>query len=287
MPLQLGDIVQQHHRAGGLAALAGERRCRQLDAALGAVGTGQHHRPPPQRHPHAGGEALPHGVRERAAVGLVDDRDDVGERLAGDLAEHAAEQLLGGRVHEVDAPVAVRGHEPVAERVDRGLCPAAADVRAPGPRQHLNGGEQHRRGAAVPDQRAAELEPRDLAVLVRDLHLVALGRRLAREAPADVVADQLGVVGRDEFGEVPADDVLRRLAEQRRETGVGEQDPLAMDQDRLVDGLRQLAERCLRRGDRRDPGTDRGRPHVGQLAFHAVDVTARPGCGKRRDAGRQ
>ena len=255
---QLRDIVQKHYRPCRLAMLAGERGGAEFNAALSAIATRQHYRAPPERHLDARGQALADGVGERAPVRLVDHADDIAELPSLHLGERLAKELLGGAIGEVDAAVRIGGDEAVAERIERRLRPAAHElgtVRAAA--DHLDRREQDRARTAVLEQGARELEPRHLAVLVGKLDLVALGGRLAGEPPADVVGDELGVVGRDELGQVPADDLGGWMAEHRREARIDQQDPFAVDQHRLVDGVDEYVEGTLGRGDRARHGKAR------------------------------
>jgi hypothetical protein len=218
--------------------------CSSTTAPLVSPCSREHDGAPAERDLDAGREALPDRVRERLALGLVDHRHDLGERLAADLGQRATEQLLGGAVQVVDAAVGVGRDEPVAERVERRLRAAALrGVRAA--RDHLDRREQHGRLTVVAHDLAGELEPRHLAVRVGDLDLVALRGRLAGEAAADVVGHELGVLGRDELGERPADQLRDRPAGELGAARVREQDAVGVHEHGLVHDIDELAEQGL------------------------------------------
>ena len=103
----LGDIVQHHDRTAQLARAVADRRCRQLDRALAAVGARQQQRAAAEIHRGAGGECLAHRVRQQPPVGLIDQAHDLLEQLACGRVGGAAGELLGRGVHVGDTAVLV------------------------------------------------------------------------------------------------------------------------------------------------------------------------------------
>ena len=72
--------------------------------------------------------------------------------------------------------------------------------------------------------------------------LVALGGRLARQAAADVLADQLGVLRRHQVRQAPPDELDAIDADEAGELAVGVQDHFAVHQHRLVDAIAEVGK---------------------------------------------
>ena len=70
---QFADVVQHHGGAGDLPFLAADRRCRCLDADFIAGRARDHQRAPAERGAVSGTQALLDGIRQRAAIVLVDE----------------------------------------------------------------------------------------------------------------------------------------------------------------------------------------------------------------------
>ena len=64
----------------------------------------------------------------------------------------------------------------------------------------------------------------------------------ARQAPAQILADQLGVFGRHQIGQTPVDELDAIHADEARELAVGVEDHFAMHEHRFVDPLAELGE---------------------------------------------
>ena len=72
-----------------------------------------------------------------------------------------------------------------------------------------------------------------------ELDFVAFGRRLARQAAAQIAFHQLDIFRRNEIGQRLADDVRGGNAQQGQETRIGEQDVFAVNQHGVVHRLDQ------------------------------------------------
>jgi hypothetical protein len=82
-------------------------------------------------------------------------------------------------------------------------------------------------------------------VRTHELDFVAFRRRLAGEAPPQIILDQLDIFGPDEITQRPADHLVRAHAEQREKARVGEENLLAVDQHGVVHGFHQTLEQLL------------------------------------------
>ena len=243
---QLRHVVQQHDRPYHLVRLVAHRRGGQLDRALAAVRTRQQQRAPAECDRSAARQRLPHRIGQQPSIRLVDETDDLFERLAQHLLSNTARELLRGRIHVSDAPLGIRGDDRLGERVERhqlqrrlALHPQSRHRLR---RDDLHARDQQRLIALVTGQGRGDLEPAHLPLQPDHVDLVALRRRLARETRANVVAHQLGVLGRHEIAE-PAPDELDALdTYQAGELPVGIQDHVAMDQHRLMNALAEIGE---------------------------------------------
>ena len=242
----LGHILQQDDRTGQVVGGIAQRRHRDLDAVLDIVRPRQQQRAPAKRHRRAARQALAHRIGDRLALGLVDDRGDFGERLAGDIDDRLAEELLRGAVEVIDPAVEIGGHEADRQRIEGRLRPRpAAAVLAAAVRDHLGRGVEHRAGAGVVDGPAGELDTGHLAMRIADFSLETVRRRLAGERPLDVLVDDIGIVGRHELPERLADDVSGGPPQQFRETLVGDEHRLTMDEDGVAYGVQEILEQAF------------------------------------------
>ena len=132
-------------------------------------------------------------------------------RLAHDLIEALAEQRLGRVIDVVDPALRVDRDDALAHRIERHHARAAAT--GPSAAAVLGSiskrGQQQRRLAGAVDQGARQLDAGDFAVRADELDLVALGRGLAGQPPAQVVLHQLDIFRRDEVGQRSADHIGR------------------------------------------------------------------------------
>ena len=106
-------------------------------------------------------------------------------------------------------------------------------------------GQQQRRLARAVDQRARQFDSCDFPVRSDELDLVALGRGLAGQPPAQVVLHQLDIFRGDEIGQRLADHIDRGHSQHRQETCVGEQDVLPVNQNGVVHRLDQALKQLL------------------------------------------
>ena len=74
-------------------------------------------------------------------------------------------------------------------------------------RQHLQRRDQQRRLARVVDERARQFDAGDFPVQSDEFDFIAFGRRLARQAAAQIVFHQLDIFRRNEIGQRLADGV--------------------------------------------------------------------------------
>ncbi len=129
----LGEIAEHQHRADHAPGRVPHRGAALVDRPLLAVVTDQ------QRARPAGEAAVPHHPRHRAldrlAALLADQRARLAEPAAARLVGATAGEVLGGRVHEGDAPGRVGDHHRVADagERDRELFPLVADARLGAP----------------------------------------------------------------------------------------------------------------------------------------------------------
>ena len=92
---ELADVVQHHGDARDLAVGRADRRSRRLDAEFVAGRPRDQERPPSEIHAAARPEALLHGIRQRAAVVLVDEADHRAKGLADRVLAPYPRQRLG------------------------------------------------------------------------------------------------------------------------------------------------------------------------------------------------
>ena len=74
------------------------------------------------------------------------------------------------------------------------------------------------------------------------LPLEPVGARGAEQPAAQVLGDEIRVLGRDEIGEPTVDEVHAIGADEARELAVGVEDDVAVHEHRLVDALAELGE---------------------------------------------
>ena len=79
---QLADVVEDHDAAGDLAVRAANRRRRELRRELALGLLAEQERTPAEIHAAPLAQALRHGIAERAAVDLVDEREEIEQPLA-------------------------------------------------------------------------------------------------------------------------------------------------------------------------------------------------------------
>ena len=139
---QLAHVVQHHRDAVDVAGGPADRRGRCLHAELVAGRARDEDRAAAEVHAVAGGEALLHGIRDRATVVLVDEADHRAEGLADRLLAAHAGQRLRGLVQVFDDAVRVGRHDALAERVERQLGTCGRRART-----------ARRRGAAASPRR--------------------------------------------------------------------------------------------------------------------------------------
>jgi hypothetical protein len=116
---QLADVVEDHYAAGNLPVGAANRRRRELGRELAFRLFAQQERASAEVHAAPLAEALRDRIAERAAVDLVDERQEIEKPLADAGAARAADQLLRCFVHVVDRAVAVRRDHALAYRLER------------------------------------------------------------------------------------------------------------------------------------------------------------------------
>jgi hypothetical protein len=158
----------------------------------------------------------------------------------------ASEQQFRGVIEVIDAAVGIDREHALAHGIERDhRARPRGDGRGDRRRQHFQGGQQQRRFTGAVDDGARQFDPGDLVLRAEQFDFIALGSRFARQAPAQILVDQFDVFRRDEIRQRPADHRVRGGAEQRQEPRVGEQDPLAMHQHRVVHRLHQSLEQHL------------------------------------------
>ncbi len=144
----------------------------------------------------------------------------------------------------------IRGHEPLAQRLQREFrARRHRPRRLLAARQHLERSEEREPAAARLERLACELEPRDLPVAVRDLHL-GQRRPLARgEGARNRVLREFRVVLLDQFRQAAPDQLGHRGADQRGEGLVDRLDALAVQQRGFAHGGEHGAGAVGRRRD--------------------------------------
>ncbi len=240
---QFAGVVQHQHQSHDVLAVEAQRRDADFYRPLRAGVCRDQHGAPPHGHAAAGGEGLAHGISQRPAVRLVDQRRNVRKRPAHDLVESLAEQGLRGVIDVVDAAIGVYRDDALAHGIERHHgAGSRGHHRSPRFGQHFKGCEQQRRFAGAVDQEVRELHARHLRLSADELDLVALGRGLAGQPPPQIVGHQLGIFRRDEIGQGATHDLGGAQIEQRQKARVGEQDAIAMHEHRVVHGLDQALE---------------------------------------------
>jgi hypothetical protein len=246
---QLADVAHHDHGADEVALLRAQRCHGQLDRALFAAAARDHQAAAAHGHLRLGGQAMPHRIAQRAAVALVEQRDDVGNALADRIDRADADQLLADLVDVVDAPADVGGDHPFAERIEclPGSGPRARrDGHGGRPWSHLDQTQQQGRAALVIDAHCRQLGARGLTGLGVQLDFQPLQPRLAGQRATQVLAHEIGVVGMDQLGQRLALQAERIVAaDQLREAIVREHDVLAMHRQRFVQTAEQADQRAL------------------------------------------
>jgi hypothetical protein len=117
--VQLGDVVEEDHRASELTAFVSHRRSGELDGTLLPRGFAEQHRPAAQivRTAVAASDRYPDRVGQVLAVVLIDEADDLLEQPADGLGTADAKQFLGGRIQIGEAPFDVGGDDGLAQRL--------------------------------------------------------------------------------------------------------------------------------------------------------------------------
>ena len=164
-----------------------------------------------------------------------------------------ADQLLADLVDVVDAAADVGGDDAFAERVEcfprRRSC-ARRQWHGSGARTHFDEIEQQRRAALVVDAHSRQLGARRLSRLRVQLDFETFVPGLAGERAAQMLANELGVVGVDELGERLALEAKRIVAaDECSEPVVGEHHVLAMHGQRFVQAAEQADQRALALAD--------------------------------------
>src|SRR5580658_1563051 len=93
-PAQLRHIVQEHDRADDLLPLVAHGCRRKLDRALGAVRARQKEGAAAQIDGRARSEGLTYGIAQQSPIRIVDEADDLLERLAHRILRGRARQVL-------------------------------------------------------------------------------------------------------------------------------------------------------------------------------------------------
>src|SRR5690606_26246769 len=142
------------------------------ELALGLLA--QEQRAAAQVHAAPLGEAFRDGIAERAAVRLVDERDEIADSLADRDAARRADQLLGGLIHVIDRAGAIRRDNTLADRLERNarlqLVAAERGLDALA-LSDVAGDRDEGRLAAQLDAPAVQLGPETAVVAVDELNL--------------------------------------------------------------------------------------------------------------------
>ena len=252
------DVVQQHHGAGQRAARVAQRRGERLDGALFAAVAGHQQRAARRVHRRAAFQHMAHGIGDRAALGLIDQRHDVLEAPPLRLDARGAGERFRRGIHEIDPALRVGDHYAFRERLEgilergagRGSFDGRRSARNRGQpqrghrlrRHDLDARDQDSGTAVVVDHGGGDLEAAHAALQADDVDLEAVGCRLARELAAQAVLDEFGAVGGDDVREAPAGEHGALDADEVRELAVGVEDHVTMHHDDLVDAIAEVGE---------------------------------------------
>ena len=239
--------MEDHDAARDLAVGPANRRRGELRGELAIGLLAEQQRATPEVDALALAQAFRDGIAERAAIDLVDERQEIEQALAEPRAARAAEQLLGRFVHVVDRAVQIRRDDAFADRLERDprlqLAASERRLEALTVRDVVRDG-QERVLALELQPLAVQLDPQAALVAADELHLDRLQRLGGLEMIGDVLAHQRAVRGPQQIGDRLAGERRGIDTEQVAGGAVREQDRVRVDQRDLGQRVRERDEQA-------------------------------------------